>query len=84
MEEDLVHRGMPERVTATLRDAKAPRLTPTGGNTKKAYFYNTAQQIKKADRAKHQDVVRIIKAGKGGDNDNPTVEFEDMRNAQGK
>lgn len=52
------------------------RLTPTGQNTDKSYFYNTGEQVKKGDRVLHRKKEEIVAAGSGGDTLNPCVKLK--------
>lgn len=68
--------GTPERVVAAGQDQRKKRLTPTGQNTDKSYFYNTGEQVKKGDRVLHRKKEEIVVAGAGGDTVNPCVKLK--------
>lgn len=86
MQEDLNTYGTPARVIDAAQSNIAPRRSPTGVPTNKAYFYNTGEQISKGDVVlySYRSVrkTEVVQSGAGGDTENPTVKFASGKTAR--
>jgi hypothetical protein len=79
---DKEHFGTPKRVAAEAQDPRKARKSPAGGNTPKAYFYNSGEQIKKGDRVIWKKTRQVVKSGSAGDTEDPSVKLENDKSAK--